>query len=89
MGVGNDPPPLPARRPVPRHHLVLRYRPPPWFRHQIIGPGLTTGYAPWPYPGVREAVEKRDTAMFEAERTKVVEAIERSTAQLQRAAAVK
>ncbi len=61
----------------------------PWFRHQIIGPGLTTGYAPWPYPGVREAVEKRDTAMFEAERTKVVEAIERSTAQLQRAAAVK
>jgi N-acetylated-alpha-linked acidic dipeptidase len=54
----------------------------PWFKHQLIGPGLTTGYAPWPYPGLREAVEKKDQAMFDAELKKVVAALQAGTARL-------
>jgi len=61
----------------------------PWFKHQLIGPGLTTGYAPWPYPGLREAVEKKDSAMFAAELKKVVAAIQAGTAKLKQAAAVR
>ncbi|MBI4474992.1 MAG: M28 family peptidase [Acidobacteria bacterium] len=58
----------------------------PWFRHQLIAPGLTTGYAPWPFPGLREAVEKRDTAMFEAEAKKVVAALRAGLEKLRTAA---
>ena len=58
----------------------------PWFKHQLIGPGLTTGYAPWPFPALREAVEKRDAAMFDAEAKKVVAAINAGTAKLKTAA---
>ncbi len=29
----------------------------PWFRHMLIGPGLTTGYAPWPFPALQQAIE--------------------------------
>jgi N-acetylated-alpha-linked acidic dipeptidase len=47
----------------------------PWFRHMLIGPGLTTGYAPWPFPALQEAVEERDAAMFAREATRVVAAI--------------
>ena len=54
----------------------------PWFKHQLIGPGLTTGYAPWPLPALREAVEKKDKAMFDAEAKKVVAALEAGTARL-------
>jgi N-acetylated-alpha-linked acidic dipeptidase len=61
----------------------------PWFKHQLIGPGLTTGYAPWPYPGLREAVEKKDAAMFNAELKKVVAAIQAGTAKLKQAAAIR
>ena len=58
----------------------------PWFRHQLIAPGLTTGYAPWPFPGLREAFEKKDTAMFEAEAKKVISALRAATGRLQAAA---
>jgi N-acetylated-alpha-linked acidic dipeptidase len=61
----------------------------PWFKHQLIGPGLTTGYAPWPYPGLREAVEKKDLAMFGAELKKVVAAIQGGTAKLRQAVAIR
>jgi N-acetylated-alpha-linked acidic dipeptidase len=57
----------------------------PWFKHQLIGPGLTTGYAPWPYPAVREAVEKKDMAMFAAEMKKVIDAIKAGVARLNEA----
>ncbi|MEZ5319515.1 MAG: M28 family peptidase [Vicinamibacterales bacterium] len=60
----------------------------PWFRHQLVGPGLTTGYAPWPFPGVREAVEKKDRAMFDTESRKVIAALGAGTAKLRQAAAV-
>lgn len=61
----------------------------PWFKHQLIGPGLTTGYAPWPYPALREAVEKKDATMFGVELKKVVAAIQAGTAKLKQAAAVR
>lgn len=61
----------------------------PWFKHQLIGPGLTTGYAPWPFPALREAVEKKDLAMFETESRKVVAALEAGTAKLKAAASVR
>ena len=47
----------------------------PWFRHMLIGPGLTTGYAPWPFPALQEAVEAKDAQMFAAEAKRVVAAI--------------
>ena len=54
----------------------------PWFRHMVIGPGLTTGYAPWPFPALQEAVENRDAAMFEAESKRVVAALRAATERL-------
>jgi N-acetylated-alpha-linked acidic dipeptidase len=57
----------------------------PWFRHQLIAPGLTTGYAPWPFPGLREAVEKRDIAMFDAAAKKVIAALKAGTEKLRAA----
>ena len=60
----------------------------PWFKHQLLGPGLTTGYAPWPFPALREAVEKKDAAMFSAESARIVAAIDAGAAALTRAAAV-
>jgi N-acetylated-alpha-linked acidic dipeptidase len=47
----------------------------PWFRHMLIAPGLTTGYAPWPFPALQEAVENRDAAMWASEVTRVVAAL--------------
>ena len=32
----------------------------PFFRHAIYAPGLTTGYASWPMPGIRQAIEEKD-----------------------------
>ena len=60
----------------------------PWFRHQLVAPGLTTGYAPWPFPGLREAVEKKDRALFDAESKKVIAALAAGTAKLREAAAI-
>ena len=57
----------------------------PWFRHQLIAPGLTTGYAPWPFPGLREALENKDTAMFERESKKVIAALKSGTEKLRAA----
>jgi N-acetylated-alpha-linked acidic dipeptidase len=57
----------------------------PWFRHQLIAPGLTTGYAPWPFPGLREAVEKKDKTMFDAEAKKVIAALKAGTEKLRAA----
>jgi N-acetylated-alpha-linked acidic dipeptidase len=61
----------------------------PWFKHQLIGPGLTTGYAPWPLPALREAVEKKDKAMFDTEAGRIVAALDAGTAKLRAAAAVR
>jgi N-acetylated-alpha-linked acidic dipeptidase len=58
----------------------------PWFRHMLIAPGLTTGYAPWPFPGLQQAIEERDAAMFATESKKVVAAIKAGADRLRAAA---
>ena len=61
----------------------------PWFKHQLIGPGLTTGYAPWPLPALREAVEKKDRAMFDTEAQRIVAALEAGIAKLGAVSAIR
>ncbi|MBY0395425.1 MAG: M28 family peptidase, partial [Thermoleophilia bacterium] len=36
----------------------------PWFKHAVYAPGLTTGYASWPLPGVRQAVNDADRKLL-------------------------
>ena len=36
----------------------------PWFKHAIYAPGLTTGYASWPLPGLHQAIQEDDPAML-------------------------
>lgn len=50
----------------------------PWFRHVLAAPGTTTGYAAWPFPGLVQAVEDRDAALFAAESQRVVAALARA-----------
>jgi N-acetylated-alpha-linked acidic dipeptidase len=58
----------------------------PWFKHGIYAPGLTTGYAAWPLPGVRQAlVEDKGTML--AEQAKVlVDRLGAATEAMRRAA---
>lgn len=58
----------------------------PWFRHLLIAPGLTTGYAPWPFPALQQAVEERDAGMFASEAKRVV-AVMRAGAERMRSTA--
>ena len=39
----------------------------PWFKHAIYAPGITTGYASWPLPGLRQAIEDDDPEMLAAQ----------------------
>ena len=47
----------------------------PWFRNLVYAPGLTTGYAPWPFPELRQAVEDDDAALFARGSDRLVEAL--------------
>jgi N-acetylated-alpha-linked acidic dipeptidase len=58
----------------------------PWFRHMLIAPGLTTGYAPWPFPALQQAIEERDAAMFVTESKRVVAALKAGAERLRAAA---
>jgi N-acetylated-alpha-linked acidic dipeptidase len=51
----------------------------PWFKHAIYAPGLTTGYACWPLPGVRQAVIESDVKMMEPQVIALVARIEAAT----------
>jgi hypothetical protein len=51
----------------------------------LIAPGLTASYAPWPFPGLREALEKKDAPMFDAEARKVISAPKAGTDKLRAA----
>ena len=57
-----------------------------WFRHTLIAPGLTTGYAPWPFPGLQQALEQKDGALFATESRKVVAALRAGVERLRAAA---
>lgn len=39
----------------------------PWFKHSVYAPGLTTGYASWPFPGVRQAILETDQKLLAAQ----------------------
>ncbi len=47
-----------------------------WFKHSIYAPGLTTGYASWPLPGIHQAILEGDQALFDAQWPILVERIE-------------
>jgi len=54
----------------------------PWFRHVLYAPGVTTGYASWPLPGLQLAAKEHDAAIWDGEARKVVAALTAATAAL-------
>ena len=54
----------------------------PWFRNVIWAPGTTTGYAPWPFPELQEAIENDDAELFEHGRDRVVKALDEASRRL-------
>ena len=51
-----------------------------WFRHAVYAPGLTTGYASWTLPGVRQAVIDNDAELLGAQVPALAERIDAATA---------
>ncbi|SIO21276.1 N-acetylated-alpha-linked acidic dipeptidase [Singulisphaera sp. GP187] len=51
----------------------------PWFKHSVYAPGLTTGYACWPLPGVRQAIASSNTEMLTSQVAALVERIDAAT----------
>jgi N-acetylated-alpha-linked acidic dipeptidase len=60
----------------------------PWFQHLLVAPGLTTGYAPWPFPGLTQAVEEKDQAAYDRESRRVVGVLREGVDRLKAAAAL-
>jgi N-acetylated-alpha-linked acidic dipeptidase len=58
----------------------------PWFRHVLYAPGLTTGYAAWPFPGLTQAVKDHDPALWEKESKKVLIGLRSASAAMDEAA---
>ncbi|WP_165247776.1 M28 family metallopeptidase [Paludisphaera soli] len=58
----------------------------PWFKHAVYAPGLTTGYASWPLPAVREAIETGKPDLLKTAVPATIEAVSRATAALRQAA---
>jgi N-acetylated-alpha-linked acidic dipeptidase len=54
----------------------------PWYRHVLYAPGVTTGYASWPLPGLKLAVKEHDAAIWDGEARKVVAALGAASAAL-------
>jgi N-acetylated-alpha-linked acidic dipeptidase len=52
----------------------------PWFKHAVYAPGLTTGYAAWPLPAVRQALEENSKARLATDLPLTVERIKKATA---------
>jgi len=57
-----------------------------WYTHQIYAPGTYTGYAAQPLPDFRQALDDRNTANAAEALGRIVEAINRATETLRRAA---
>ena len=57
----------------------------PWFKHSIYAPGLTTGYASWPLPAIRQDLEENQPARLAGDVARTVERIKRATTALQSA----
>jgi N-acetylated-alpha-linked acidic dipeptidase len=58
----------------------------PWYRHTFSAPGINTGYAAVTFPGVRDAIERRDWPAARRETVALQEALERATERLREAA---
>jgi N-acetylated-alpha-linked acidic dipeptidase len=58
----------------------------PWFKHAIYAPGLTTGYASWPLPAIRQAIEENNAAQLATAVTRTAERIRRAADALKAAA---
>jgi N-acetylated-alpha-linked acidic dipeptidase len=56
-----------------------------WFKHAVYAPGLTTGYASWPLPGIRQALQDSDAGMLAAQLPAVVERLDAATAAMKAA----
>lgn len=59
----------------------------PWFKHVIFAPGLTTGYACWPLPGVRQAILRDDPGLLAAQVPILVRRLEAASEALRAVAA--
>jgi N-acetylated-alpha-linked acidic dipeptidase len=57
----------------------------PWFKHAIYAPGVTTGYASWPLPAVREAIESSKADDLKAGIATTTAAINAAASALKRA----
>jgi N-acetylated-alpha-linked acidic dipeptidase len=57
-----------------------------WFQHTLYAPGLTTGYASWPLPGVRQAIEDGDAKLLDAQVGVLIERIRGASARLKQSA---
>ena len=51
----------------------------------IYAPGLTTGYAAWPLPAIRQALEDKNKARLAADLPPTVERIKKATAAMESA----
>lgn len=51
----------------------------PWFKHSVYAPGVTTGYASWPLPGVRQAILETNPDMLSAQLPALVDRINAAT----------
>lgn len=57
----------------------------PWFKHAIYAPGLTTGYACWPLPGVRQAILQDDKALLATQLPALVDRLKAATTAMKQA----
>ncbi len=59
----------------------------PWFKHAVYAPGLTTGYASWPLPAIRQSLEDEKTpdSKLASEVAQTVERINNASAALEAA----
>lgn len=55
----------------------------PWYKHVIYAPGLTTGYASWPLPGLRQAVLEYDQPMADEQSKVLINRIQAATQALE------
>lgn len=60
----------------------------PWFKHAVYAPGLTTGYASWPLPAIREAIEMNKVDKVKDAVVKTAAAIDAATESLKKASAL-
>jgi N-acetylated-alpha-linked acidic dipeptidase len=58
----------------------------PWFKHVLYAPGLTTGYASWPFPGMTQAIKDHDATLWDKEQKKVLDCLKSATTAMAAAA---